>query len=266
MGDNIEGEIWTPVIVKHHGPEFEKEVYERYEVSNFCRIRNRKTGKISQSKGEGFRFFDNKGEQKGLLKHRVCLASFKPEELPGDINKYECDHINGDHSDMRLENLQWITKSEHNTKTFKQTIGKRKSQKEKLGKQVIITHWKHDVEIGPSMVGRTFDSIVDAGSMLNVNTGSISGSHKRGGWATDYKFSVIRDPLLEGEIFKRFGEYEVSNKGRIKNTRGKIHDGADPSSGKSRVVSIKINGENKKYLMHRLVWMAFNGEIPLEKK
>lgn len=61
------------------------------------------------------------------------------------------------------------------------------------------------------------------------------------------------------------GLYEISNMGRfcsIKNGRRLIHKPGDNGDGYPRV-TVSINGKRKAYLVHRLVWEAFIGNIPL---
>jgi hypothetical protein len=42
--------------------------------------------------------------------HRELLKAFMPVD---NMDNLEVDHINGDHLDNRLENLQWLTKKEN---------------------------------------------------------------------------------------------------------------------------------------------------------
>lgn len=118
-------ERWTPVIIKHHGKAFENDVYKKYEVSNKCRIRRTTTKRISQGKTEVFGFC-GAGKRYRLRIHRVCLSSFYPNDIPHNVNDYDCDHIDGNHHNMILENLQWLKRDAHRRKTIDQTLGKRK--------------------------------------------------------------------------------------------------------------------------------------------
>lgn len=57
------------------------------------------------------------------------------------------------------------------------------------------------------------------------------------------------------------GLYKISNLGRIKNKRNKFKYPPTMDNGYKKVVLYK-NGVLKNHLVHRLVWMTFNGEIP----
>jgi hypothetical protein len=60
------------------------------------------------------------------------------------------------------------------------------------------------------------------------------------------------------------GKYKISNRGRIKMISGKVTYGANLKNTKYRKVFIKLPQDTKKkqYLIHTLVWTAFNNNIP----
>jgi HNH endonuclease/NUMOD4 motif len=116
-------EEWRPV------PEF-----WGYEVSNLgrvrtwrqvnlrsCKVRSKplditptvnKDGYLHVSLGTGRR-----GRQKKALVHRLVLEVFG-----GNGNGYEADHVNGDKTDNRLANLEWVTGAE-NTRRYRARVG-----------------------------------------------------------------------------------------------------------------------------------------------
>lgn len=57
------------------------------------------------------------------------------------------------------------------------------------------------------------------------------------------------------------GLYQISNYGRIKNKKNEYKTPPTMSNGYKKVCLYK-NGVYKNYLVHRLVWITFNGEIP----
>lgn len=254
-------ERWTSVVIKHHGKKFEQDVYDKYEVSCKCRIRNKKTGKYSSTNSEQVGLRGN-GIRKMLKRHRICLASFYPDDIPINIDDYDVDHIDGNHENNILSNLQWLTKSEHTRKTIKQTKNSRKKLIDKRGKPVIIIDDKTYNKIGPTMIGREFKSCSCVQKVLNIHQASVSSSSLRGCWAGNYKFQFLDQQILPGEIFKQYGDYLVSNKGRYKNKNGKISNGSRSTSFRYRCANITINGITRQVYMHVLVWKAFNGPIP----
>ena len=105
-------EIWRTCVIQEYlnCPD--------YEVSNFGQVRNIVRAKIlKQSQNmerRRIQLTDFEGIRKFMLLSRlVCFTHHGP---PGK-DEIEVDHINGDSTDNRAENLQWITKSKHSKKT-----------------------------------------------------------------------------------------------------------------------------------------------------
>lgn len=175
-------ERWTAVIIKHHGKAFEREVFDKYEVSSMSNIRNKITGKVSISKSEQFLFYGaDRNKSFMLKKYRVCLASFYPNKIPKNINNYDVDHIDGNHENNYIENLQWITREEHARKTYIQTKGKRKRKN------------RISLEIDPEEVFKPIGEyeVSNKGKFKHKNGFLTSGSKLRG---TKYKKALIKLP------------------------------------------------------------------------
>jgi len=99
---DLPGEIWVNCYYNND-----------FEVSNFARIRNKKTLKLNKGtfdKTQGYRTVSI--AKKTYRIHRVVLASFNPIE---NLENYTVDHIDGNRDNNKLENLRWVT-NEENTK------------------------------------------------------------------------------------------------------------------------------------------------------
>lgn len=100
----------------HHPTEEWKDVvgFEMYEVSSLGKIRNKETGYI-KTPGVGKRGYpvvSMRRDGKMYLKtvHRIVANAF----IPNPEDKPEVNHINGDKTDYRIENLEWTTTKENN--------------------------------------------------------------------------------------------------------------------------------------------------------
>lgn len=97
--EEIEGEKWINTFQSVN-----------YEVSNFGRVRHKKTKIILKGTNTN-NYIRVSLDNKNYNLHRVVLQSWKP------IDNYEemtVDHINGIRTDNRLENLRWCS-NEKNT-------------------------------------------------------------------------------------------------------------------------------------------------------
>jgi len=119
-----------------------------YEVSDMGRVRG--VDRTVKSKGRGKRFHPGKvltpkmassgypllslyanGKKTSRNVHRLVIDTFNPDKVGG----LECNHINGNKTDNRLQNLEWVTRSENKLHAF--ATGLQKPTADKLKKPVI---------------------------------------------------------------------------------------------------------------------------------
>lgn len=105
------------------------ELFQEYyiEVSNKGRVKQRKSGKIWLGSKRPDNYYCVRYNNKGFKIHRLVAETFLKDELEKIIehsgiskNKLEVDHIDGNNSNNCVENLRWVTRSEHMKKTGKQ--------------------------------------------------------------------------------------------------------------------------------------------------
>ena len=87
-----------------------------YECSNLGTVRNIHTGKILSQKPckkSGYIYYkliNDYGDILSIQAGRLVLMVWNPD---ADMFDKDCDHINGQKSDNRLENLRWLTHKEN---------------------------------------------------------------------------------------------------------------------------------------------------------
>ena len=110
-----------------------------YEVSNLGRVRNKKTRRILNPGVYGATGYKQVNmaipaegnKQRKRYIHRLVAIAF----VPNPDNKREVDHINGDKTDNRAENLEWVTKSENQRHRYLKLKAMPKSQLSGLKKR-----------------------------------------------------------------------------------------------------------------------------------
>ena len=97
--EELQGEEWKTLFFNNG-----------YEVSNLGRLRNKKTKVIAKGTIQKNGYVVVSVNNQNYRLHRLVLQTWCPNE---DYEELTVDHINGNRSDNRLENLRWATREEH---------------------------------------------------------------------------------------------------------------------------------------------------------
>ena len=242
----------------------EGQTYPLYEVNEQCQVRNTKTKHIlSPSKQARV---DLCVDRKSKMRHiyQLCLASFFPNVTP----KATVDHIDENHDNNTLTNLQWATRREQNVKSHKLKPRNSGPARSKRVQQLTLN----------GDLIKVFDSTNQAGRVLKISASRI-GACACGEKPTYRGFKWIyevmeRDKDLPGEEWKTsewlraelkartklsdrgIGKVRVSNMGRVQTSYGIKTKGTRKSRNpKNRVYTKSIQ-------IHQLVWWAFRTDRP----
>lgn len=149
--------------------------FPNYEVSNLGNVRrkssNMKGGKIPS--GHLTVALSKKGSKpSSQYMHRLVAMAF----IDNPDNKPLVNHINGNPSDNRLENLEWATYSENNLHGYRSNHRRAPSEQKVMAID----------EFGEVVM--SFRSGSDAAKIMNVTTGAIWSAVRRKGICSGYRW------------------------------------------------------------------------------
>lgn len=220
-------------------------VKQRAVVSSLGRFRSTR-GVVNTPKSRANAYAEVGINGKRYMLHRLIAIAFK---LPRTEEQTQVNHKDGDPTNNRLNNLEWVTRSAniiHSYKTNKNRASCALRKSKPLRARKIGTEEWVD-----------FPSGHDASSVLGIDRGNIrkclNGTYQQ---CNGYEFkegSPVESPCLEGEEWSdtRDGA-RVSSVGRIQNRDGVIFT---PKPRRDGYIQVQIASGN--YLVHRLVAEAF---------
>ncbi len=237
-------EIWKPVALEQFS--------NRYDISNFGRIRSRWNGNILRG-GEKFGYrrirLSKDGVGRDIGVHTLVALTFldNPEEHP------IVNHKNGDKADNNVENLEWIS-MKGNAQHARATG---------LTKSRTIPVLQYSLN-GETFVAE-FTSMKEAQEKTRVSSRRICDSCRgkipdAGGFTWKYKHEkdniIIEAVECDGISVPEWPKYQVTKDGRIYSERSRRYLKPNPSASYS-IVNFRDNGEVKAMLIHLVVAQVY---------
>lgn len=230
--------------------------YEKYQVSTFGNVRNKKTGRILKAANNGGYYsvgLSNK-KTKTFSVHILVAKAF----LPNPENKPQVNHKDKNGLNNNVINLEWCNNKEN-------SIHRSAGVKQKTNQNLEI----YRIDSNTNEVLEKYDSIEMGARWIiqniktdfnNVRAGIsmvINGKQKT---SYGYKWKKVEQEDLENEEWreikingKNTEGYFISSLGRFKNKKGVIMKNYKPHH--SGYIYLRVNID--KYALHRLVALTF---------
>lgn len=196
-----------------------------------------------------------------LLVHRLVAFAFLGP--PPHKNAWEVHHRDGDPANNRVENLEYVTRSQNTRHTFTNPL--RTCGGLQISKKVL---WR----AAGSDIWQCFPSIRVAAQHLRVSPSTVSRCcyHKRPCKGSQLQFATRQQEEMEGEEWREMLDPKarqelpgrlISSFGRMRFGSGRISKGHLRKDG-YRAVTLHLNSHSRSVCVHRLVAAAFLGEPP----
>jgi len=242
----VDTEVWLPI-----------ENYDNYEVSNFGKVRNKKTGRILKAnRSGGYCSVGLSGiNSKTCSVHQLVAKAF----ISNPEKKCHVNHKDKNGLNNNLSNLEWCTPKENNIHKSKGIIQTTNQN---------LTFWR--IYLLKNFKLEKYNSIDEASKWLfendygyNLHNNRVGISYAcRGIYKSSFgfKWEIEKGDNLENEIWKEIKienedtqGYFISSLGRFKNRKGVIMKNYKPHH--SGYIYLRVN--IKKYALHRLVAQIF---------
>lgn len=134
-------------------------------------LKKRKTF-IDSSKYKRIQLRNNQGNLKNLLVHRLVALTF----IPNDNHTLEVNHKNGDKLDNRVENLEWLSRSDNLKHAFENNL---KTCSGSSNSRSILSE-KQVLEIYSNLLQGS--RVVDQARLYGVTNGTINSIKYKDNW------------------------------------------------------------------------------------
>lgn len=194
-----------------------------------------------------------------LLVHRLVAFAFLGP--PPNKTAWEVHHRDGDPANNRVENLEYVTRSQNIRHTFTnplRTCGGLQRSKKVL--------WR----AASSQVWNSFDSVTLAAKHLCVSPSTVSRCcyHKRPCKGLELQFEAQQEEegeewrqMIDPKSGRHLSERMISSFGRMRFGNGRTSTGHLRKDG-YRAVTLHLNSHDRFLYVHRLVAAAFLGKPP----
>ncbi len=235
---NMTTAIWKTIMID------DKEL--NYEVSNIGNIRNKLTGKLLKLSKSDYTYvnlyFDTNKSKKYVV-HRLVANAF----LENPLNVNFVQHKNYDKFDNRVENLEWVTRTENSIHAY-----------QKIDRKLCTKAIEQCTPDGITVLN-TFTSINEASNTLKIGKTAISNVLNKTRFTTfNFHFRYVEpkkvttsDELDGFEKVKNHDKYIIHKDGRIYSIKSNMFMKENDGIYKS------ITLDQVKYSIHRLVALQF---------
>lgn len=222
-----------------------------YEISNYGEIRNKNTNKILKpTLLSGYLAISLIINNKKVLPkiHRLVAENF----LECPVETYIVNHKDGNKTNNRLDNLEWVSRSENAKHAFRLGLNK--------GRKIKVSQYTLD-----NVFIREYDSPTDVENETGILRTNVlkacKGKRKTvGGYIWKYVdgYAAIQpQPVPDGKIMTEFPNYIITNDGKVYNSQRKRYLIIKKHVTGYTGVSLSNENKNKSFNVHRLVALLF---------
>nr|QBK85933.1 MAG: HNH endonuclease [Marseillevirus LCMAC101] len=226
------------------------EGYEQYQVSDEGTIKHKKTRKVQSNYSRGSYSAVSLGtgsDRKHFSIHRLVALAFIPNDDP---KRTQVNHIDGDHYNNHVSNLEWATAKEDTKHALENKLSRGRSVKvrclTKDGKEVGVFE---NIKLAAQATGANDRHI----SCVCRGKRNTTGGYKWEYVSEEYQENNISDTLEpEGKQYLDYDNYIWTEDGRCYSRRSSkyLREKKTPTGS---IISCCLNGKKKDYSLHRVL-------------